>query len=679
MTISPGKKYLKRLPILVLLLVGIAFMINSCNSRKKEASHPEYFDKLFTKADSVNTVDPAIAFTFLDSAYDAFPDPGIIDFFKKYDYISRIYEFQHQYPQAKVYADSMILIIQDHTFLKEFPVYYVKALLAKGLILQREGNYSMALEYCFKARQVLESTTDTSGLSESNTILGYIKYKQKKYNDAIRFGQLAYQEALSCAESHKKIISVQGKLDNLGIYYTAAGKPDSAMYYFNHALDYINEKQNAFPTTSYRNFTEMARGVVYGNEGDAFYFKGDTAAAEKLYLKSIEINSQKRFDNKDAQLTQVKLANLYIASKQLEKARSLLNELKTSLDTIHHTEILLTWYGLQMQYHAAAGQKETAYDLIKPYEDLKDSIANMRQPQIDVEKEYALIKNHYDFILLKKKTEYNALYLAVTIVISVLAILIALMLWFFWRRSKTANTLISNQNGELQLANQNLEESHKQNTRMMRIVAHDLRNPIISTISITSLLLENKDLLQEDKEMLKLMRASAENSIEMISDLLNINTANEELKKQPEDLRVLLQYCVNVMQFKATEKKQLIVLVADDMTLNINKDKMWRVFSNLIANAIKFSPEEATINVRMTLGRNNVNIQVEDQGIGIPAEMKNKVFDLFTDAKRMGTAGEQSFGLGLNISRQIIEAHDGKIWFESTENKGSSFFITLPS
>ena len=102
------------------------------------------------------------------------------------------------------------------------------------------------------------------------------------------------------------------------------------------------------------------------------------------------------------------------------------------------------------------------------------------------------------------------------------------------------------------------------------------------------------------------------------------------------------------------------------------------MISNLVANAIKFSPTGAIINVKMEHDANRVLIEVSDHGIGIPAELHDKIFDMFTEAKRPGTAGEQAFGLGLAISKQIVEAHGGKIWFESDPMKGTTFFVDLP-
>jgi signal transduction histidine kinase len=110
----------------------------------------------------------------------------------------------------------------------------------------------------------------------------------------------------------------------------------------------------------------------------------------------------------------------------------------------------------------------------------------------------------------------------------------------------------------------------------------------------------------------------------------------------------------------------------------VSREKIWRVVSNLLVNAIKFSPEGSAIEVRMQQQENSVVICIQDHGIGIPEKLKAKVFNMFTDARRTGTMGEQSFGLGLAISRQIVEAHGGEIWFESIVGQGTTFYVKLP-
>jgi signal transduction histidine kinase len=234
------------------------------------------------------------------------------------------------------------------------------------------------------------------------------------------------------------------------------------------------------------------------------------------------------------------------------------------------------------------------------------------------------------------------------------------------------------QNSLLQNALNSLEQSQADNTRMMQIVAHDLRNPIGGITSVVSLMLEEQDRPEDDRAMLELIKTSGQNSLELVSDLLQVHTHAKELKKEPVDLNQMLHYCIDLLRFKAEAKRQQIELHAVPITVSANQEKIWRVVSNLIANAIKFSPAGAKIMIQLEQKLHHILITVKDHGIGIPIEMQDKIFDMFTEAKRSGTAGEQSFGLGLAISKQIVEAHGGTIWFESKENNGTTFFVKLP-
>jgi signal transduction histidine kinase len=98
----------------------------------------------------------------------------------------------------------------------------------------------------------------------------------------------------------------------------------------------------------------------------------------------------------------------------------------------------------------------------------------------------------------------------------------------------------------------------------------------------------------------------------------------------------------------------------------------------LISNAIKFSPAGAPIIIKAEEFEKEVQISVKDNGIGIPDKLKNQVFNMFTDAKRPGTEGEKSFGLGLSICQQIVEKHNGRIWFQSDTEHGTTFYFSLP-
>src|ERR1700743_2719563 len=112
---------------------------------------------------------------------------------------------------------------------------------------------------------------------------------------------------------------------------------------------------------------------------------------------------------------------------------------------------------------------------------------------------------------------------------------------------------------------------------------------------------------------------------------------------QELDLKSLLYDTVELLQFKTSEKQQQIVFVSDDIPVmvKVNHEKIWRVFNNLIVNAIKFSHIGGIIKVSIRLDKNHVLISVADSGIGIADKDRNVIFDMFTSAKRVGTNGEQ--------------------------------------
>lgn len=281
--------------------------------------------------------------------------------------------------------------------------------------------------------------------------------------------------------------------------------------------------------------------------------------------------------------------------------------------------------------------------------------------------------------LLNRKNTQQTGYLIVFGASLIVVLLALLKVWHNRKRLLELNKKIREQNSNMQKTLNALEQSQADNTRMMQIVAHDLRNPIGGMFSIASYMLDEDGRTEEDKECLEMIKTSGKVSLELVSDLLQAHTKTDELEKEPVDIGEMLQYCVDLLHHKAELKAQQIDFQAGAaISILANQEKLWRVVSNLIANAIKFSPKGTSIHVSLQKGADHIRIAVADNGIGIPEEIAPKIFDMFTDAKRTGTTGEQSFGLGLAISKQIVEAHGGKLWFESKLGNGTVFYVELP-
>jgi len=215
----------------------------------------------------------------------------------------------------------------------------------------------------------------------------------------------------------------------------------------------------------------------------------------------------------------------------------------------------------------------------------------------------------------------------------------------------------------------------------MKAVAHDLRGPVATISMLSDLILAEQDQASR-AEMIGFIKTSCNNSLALIAEILEAaeQSKKTEQEKESTNINQLVKTTVELLQLKASEKDQKITLhlPQQHLFLMINPEKIKRVLNNLITNAIKFSDKGEEIKVSLTKDDKANTIIVEDNGIGIPENIQSKVFDMFTEAKRKGTAGELPYGLGLSICKQIVEAHNGRIWFETKQDKGTIFYVELP-
>lgn len=279
---------------------------------------------------------------------------------------------------------------------------------------------------------------------------------------------------------------------------------------------------------------------------------------------------------------------------------------------------------------------------------------------------YGLKDQELQAIQERARYDHNLLWLESIAFLLIVAISIIL-----WRNAKKNKRI-----------NAALETSNRNYARLIRVVAHDLRNPIGAISSIAGMKANDKTLADKEKDWIRLIDTSGKRCLHLINELLetDFNVSEQTLDKAPVDVTALLQQTVQLLAYRANEKQQrLIATDAALPTIQADKEKLARVLDNLIVNAIKFSPEKATIELCAEIRSKELIISVHDNGVGIPEDMATLLFEPFVNSvRRKGTAGEQSFGLGLYICRQIVEAHNGHIWFESQPGKGSIFFISLP-
>lgn len=238
---------------------------------------------------------------------------------------------------------------------------------------------------------------------------------------------------------------------------------------------------------------------------------------------------------------------------------------------------------------------------------------------------------------------------------------------------------------EVEKNNDDLQRLNTEKNHFLGMAAHDLRNPLTVIQGYSSLLMDKLSTVNDQGylSMLERIQRSSTFMLGMINELLDISiieSGQVRLNLSEIDFYKLVKDDVSISKGLA-EKKQINVEFKGDEKIpkvTCDPNKMEQVINNLISNAIKYSNPGSTIEISLTSNATEVILAVKDQGIGIPVDMQQRLFQPFIKGMPKGTNGEMSSGLGLTIVKKIVQEHKGRIWFESIEGKGSTFFVALP-
>jgi signal transduction histidine kinase len=215
------------------------------------------------------------------------------------------------------------------------------------------------------------------------------------------------------------------------------------------------------------------------------------------------------------------------------------------------------------------------------------------------------------------------------------------------------------------------------------IVSHDLKNPIGAILSSADILLDNNsmpELSSQARNLIELIQRNAQTSLRLINDILDMERIAEgKLQLQLTKNRIddLIKDSVETFSHVAAKKKILLKTLPTNSSIEVlyDRDRVGQVISNLIGNAIKFTPLGGSVTVEAQMTDSEVTVTVRDTGPGIPADQKSRIFERFAQIANKQRGG---IGLGLYISKMLVESHLGKIWVTSEPGSGSVFSFTLP-
>ena len=230
------------------------------------------------------------------------------------------------------------------------------------------------------------------------------------------------------------------------------------------------------------------------------------------------------------------------------------------------------------------------------------------------------------------------------------------------------------------------EKTAEERRQFVSNVSHELRTPLTSVRSYLEALEEGA---WEDKsvapEFIHVTLGETDRMIRMINDLLNLSRMDSGAQQMDLELvnfNELVDYILDRFDMMVNNQEKNYRIVREfterDLWVEIDTDKIMQVIDNIMNNAIKYSPDGGKIEVHLMETHNNVVLSISDEGLGIPKKDLEKVFERFYRVDKARARQQGGTGLGLAISKEVMKAHQGQIWVESVEGKGSTFYISLP-
>jgi signal transduction histidine kinase len=246
---------------------------------------------------------------------------------------------------------------------------------------------------------------------------------------------------------------------------------------------------------------------------------------------------------------------------------------------------------------------------------------------------------------------------------------------------------LEQQNRQLAALNAELQQLSDLKSQFVSVAAHELRSPLTTIFGYLELLLfqQTGDLTPVQRGYVETARSGTTRLMTITSDLLNttqIESGQVELLLRPENLTALVETVVAELNPEISQKHQNLNIEAPpDLPLALcDSIRATQIITNLVSNASKYTPKDGQITITLSVAADNgyLEVAVADTGVGIPPKDFEKLFTRFFRAQTAGLTGASGTGLGLHITRNLVELHGGQIWFESELDKGSTFFFTLP-
>ncbi len=549
--------------------------------------------------------------------------------------------------------------------------------LAYGDIFRQIGNYSKSLNYQIDALHLADSMKYTA-------LKPLIHIEQAKNHIMLEEPEQARLD-LKKALKQAKILDQQENVAEahmiFGDLYTGSFNHDLAMEHYFQAYSIYNSLKK-----------DIRKATALYKIGESFFRKDQLDSAFQYHVKALDI--RRRIDDLTGLAESYNyigliliergeygraVRNLKIGLRYAEKINS--NVLmRQSFDYLYKAYLNLKDYKRAAQYKDKyAGISELIFS-----EASEKKIEEISSRYVIREKEREIKELEAENSLRESQLEASRRFIITLVALIVLMIVSAVFFTRSYRDKKKFNEKLKEVNTRILRQNEQLKELNSTKDKFFSIIGHDLKGPLNSLTSFSQLLINHTASLTEEeiRTIAKDLDKSLKNLYELLENLLGwARSQTGRIEFSPEKFRIseVIRENIRLLKKAALNKKiKVELMVDDDVYVYADKNSVRTVIRNLLSNAIKFTHEEGVITIYVDEWKDSVEIGVHDTGVGMPPEVRDKIFDISAKHSTLGTNNEKGTGLGLLLCKEFVERNDGCITVESEVNAGSTFKFTLP-
>ncbi|GAA3637352.1 hypothetical protein GCM10022397_23660 [Flavivirga jejuensis] len=598
----------------------------------------------------------------------------------------------------------------------------------KALIYAKKDDYINAVSGYEKSKDLFNKLNDTLGVAKVNNSIGLIEIKRGNYTKGLQFSLAAIKELekrhltndLRLAYSnladayfninafdkamafYLKALNIQEQLNDVkGINRSNSQLADLYSYKKEHrkAIEYY-EKVLANKETS----NDSIRGRIFPKLGGEYLQFNDYEKAAQYLVKGLGINRRGRYN--EGLLTALNnLGNLNLQQGRLILAERQLLEAGAIAKKIDNKEELLKHYSLMKSLDSIKKRFDRAFIWQRQYYDLKNTLdkneiaidSNTNEPlelelNPDFDKpveETKVVTSPTTVEITQTKERFDRFKLIFYALLAALAIVSTFLVLIYLKRNNNIkytqeleekNIKIELQNEAFQEQTKHLENVNNVKDKLFSIVSHDLKDSLSSINGFIDLLKDGSLSREEFDNLIPELSENANNASLLLFNLLNWSKSQmQSLEPKPSlfDIQEVFEDKVKLVDQRMENKGITLVDHSLRDFAYADRSMFEIVVQNLLANALKFCKNGDTITISNHISNGSCIVSIADTGIGISKQNLEKLFknNSFTT---VGTNNEKGTGLGLSICKELIELNNGKIWVESTQGVGSTFYLQLP-